>query len=318
VQEFRVESSGYPPSSAPGTGGQVSVITKSGATLPRSVFEYCAATSSTREPLRSTRNADDSIIAKAGSASTVPKSPLKLNQFGGVDRRPVAQGPRVLLRQLRGLPARCGPNFSRGGSERRRVGDARAVDCGAAFGFLAPMRRSSPDRRTPAFDVAQWQREPARQRDAFSARLDYRINDNWSAYVRVSHDQAESRDPQDVSGRFFRSRSPDERRLQPAGHPEGRDDQRVQGRLQLRREHRESAITQAGSRTCSLNLGGSATINGIAGQGPRPARQPGRPRPREQRWQRPRRPYNPYSLTFADFGQPVAGNHYMKAGADVR
>ena len=34
--------------------------------------------------------------------------------------------------------------------------------------------------------------------------MDFKISQNWSSYVRVFHDQATSRDPQDVSGRFFK------------------------------------------------------------------------------------------------------------------
>src|SRR5215471_1908040 len=85
VQEFRVESSGYPAEFGTGTGGQVSVITKSGSNLFRgSIFEYMRRDAmDAPNYFDSLRNADGSVIAAAGSASTVPKSPLSLNQFGG-------------------------------------------------------------------------------------------------------------------------------------------------------------------------------------------------------------------------------------------
>src|SRR5262245_10041778 len=85
VQEFRVESSGYPAEFGTGTGGQVSVITKSGGNQFRgSVFEYLRRDSlDAANYFDSQRNADGSIIAEAGSAPTVPKSPLNLDQFGG-------------------------------------------------------------------------------------------------------------------------------------------------------------------------------------------------------------------------------------------
>src|SRR5580765_5867956 len=85
VQEFRVESSGSLAEFGTGTGGQVSVITKSGGNRVRgSVFEYLRNDAfDSANYFDSQRNADGSVIAAAGSAPTVPKSPLKLNQFGG-------------------------------------------------------------------------------------------------------------------------------------------------------------------------------------------------------------------------------------------
>src|SRR5678809_326760 len=81
VQEFRVESSGYPAEFGTGTGGQVSVITKSGTNkFHGSLFEYLRNDRfDAANYFDSQRNADGSVIAAAGSASTIPKSPLKLN-----------------------------------------------------------------------------------------------------------------------------------------------------------------------------------------------------------------------------------------------
>src|SRR5678809_1089336 len=85
VQEFRVESSGYPAEFGTGTGGQVSVITKSGGNqFHGSVFEYLRNDRlDAANYFDSQRRSDGSVIVAAGSAATVPKSPLKLNQFGG-------------------------------------------------------------------------------------------------------------------------------------------------------------------------------------------------------------------------------------------
>src|SRR5499426_3036148 len=85
VQEFRVESSGYPAEFGTGTGGQISVITKSGGNLFHgSIFEYLRSDRlDAPNYFDSTRNLNGSVAVKAGSSPTVPKSPLKLNQFGG-------------------------------------------------------------------------------------------------------------------------------------------------------------------------------------------------------------------------------------------
>src|SRR4051794_3040061 len=68
IQEFRVESSNYPAEFGTGTGGQVSVVTKSGGNrVSGSIFEYL------RNDALDARNFFDGNT----------KSPLRLNQFGG-------------------------------------------------------------------------------------------------------------------------------------------------------------------------------------------------------------------------------------------
>ena len=79
VQEFRVESNNYPAEYGTGTGGQVSVITKSGGNMVHgSGFEY----------LRSDKfDAPNYFDTAAG----LPKSALKQNQFGGSFGGPLAR-----------------------------------------------------------------------------------------------------------------------------------------------------------------------------------------------------------------------------------
>ena len=69
VQEFRVESSNYPAEFGTGTGGQISVITKSGGNeFHGALFEFL-------ERRVDAPNFFDNIIGQ--------KAPLRLNQFGG-------------------------------------------------------------------------------------------------------------------------------------------------------------------------------------------------------------------------------------------
>src|SRR5262249_14145789 len=76
VQEFRVESSSYPAEYGTGTGGQVSVVTKSGGNrFHGSAFEYL------RNDKLDSRNWFDRDI----------KSPLRLNQFGASLGGPIAK-----------------------------------------------------------------------------------------------------------------------------------------------------------------------------------------------------------------------------------
>ncbi len=128
VQEFRVESNNYPAEYGTGTGGQISVVTKSGANaFHGAMFEYFRSDKlDASNYFDKQRNTDGSVIADLG------KSPLKQNQFGGSIRRPDRQGSRLLLRQLRGLPPRRWLELHRGRAERGGVGDGRPGDCGLA------------------------------------------------------------------------------------------------------------------------------------------------------------------------------------------
>src|SRR5262249_2253544 len=83
---------------------------------------------------------------------------------------------------------------------------ARAVPVVATLrpGFTAPDAHILPNASTNAdFDIYQWQANQHVSENSFGLRLDVKVSDNWSMYGRVFHDQATSRDPQDVSGRFF-------------------------------------------------------------------------------------------------------------------
>jgi hypothetical protein len=97
VQEFRVDSSNYPAEYGTGTGGQISVITKSGSnSFHGSVFEYL-------------RN---SYFDARNYFNTKPSSqaPLRLNQFGGSIGGPIIKdklfffGSTETLRQRISVP----------------------------------------------------------------------------------------------------------------------------------------------------------------------------------------------------------------------
>ena len=136
VQEFRVESSGYPAEFGTGTGGQVSVITKSGGNdVPRRrCSSTCAARSSTR---RTTSTRPPGLPKVAAEAEPVRR----------LGRRPDRQGQGLLLRQLRRLPAERRHQLRRGGAERRRLGARRARHRGLRPGFSRPARSFCRARR---------------------------------------------------------------------------------------------------------------------------------------------------------------------------
>src|SRR5438132_3135920 len=97
VQEFRVESSNYPAEFGTGTGGQISVVTKSGGTkFHGSVFEYL------RNDRLDAANFFDNVIGK--------KSPLRLNQFGGSIGGPMIGKKTFFFFSYEGYRLRAGVN----------------------------------------------------------------------------------------------------------------------------------------------------------------------------------------------------------------
>ena len=117
VQEFRVESSNYPAEYGTGTGGQITVVSKSGT-------NRCTAR-------RSSTTASDNFDSP--NYFDIAKSPLEPEPVRRLGRPAAQEGPHVPLRQLRGLPPRVGRQHRRSGAERAGVGRApfrRCCRCG--------------------------------------------------------------------------------------------------------------------------------------------------------------------------------------------
>ena len=96
VQEFRVESSNYPAEFGTGTGGQISVVTKSGSNeFHGSLFHYL------RNDALDARNFFDRESA----------SPLRLNQFGGSLGGPIRRDKLFFFASYEGLRQRAYQNL---------------------------------------------------------------------------------------------------------------------------------------------------------------------------------------------------------------
>jgi hypothetical protein len=322
VQEFRVESSGYPAEFGTGTGGQVSVITKSGGNdFHGSIFEYLRNDRlDAANYFDSQRAADGSVIAEAGSAPTVPKSPLRQNQFGGSFGGPIAQNRAFFFGSYEGYRLTAGKNLIQGAPSAFGWSQAVPAVAGLRSVFTAPdahiLTGTSTD---PLIDIYQWQGKQEVTENSFSARLDYRFNDNWSSFVRVFHDQAKSYNPEDVSGRrFVMTINPTNAIYNLQGILGG-------GMINEFKfgyngaPSTEGAETAAGLENISISLTGVAVNSGIAGQSNSSTlASPGGLVRVNSAGSGRGAPYNPYSLTFADSLTKVQGNHFMKAGADVR
>jgi hypothetical protein len=191
VQEFRVESSAYPAEFGTGAGGQVNVVTKSGSNnVHGDVFEYV-------------RNDRFDAANFFDNYAGLPKSVLRLNQFGGSLGGPVAANKAFFFGSYEGYRLKAGTNLVE--AVPSAAAWARAVPAIAALqpGFLMPAAVILPGKSTnPDFDIAQFQNPDDIREDAFSGRIDLKFADRWSSYLRVFHDQGTSNQAQSVSGRF--------------------------------------------------------------------------------------------------------------------
>ena len=320
VQEFRVESSSYPAEYGTGTGGQVSVITKSGGNSYRgSIFEYLRNDAlDARNYFDSTRKDDGTVIDE------LPKSLLAQNQFGGSFGGPIMKNKAFFFGSYEGYVLNAGTNAIEAAPSAAAW--ARAVPAVAALrpGFVDPqavlLEGKSKD---PNFDIYQLQAEQKVREHALSGRVDLRLTNNWSSYVRVFHDQGKSDQFEGISGRVVAIRA------NPANAVVN-----VQGILsggtindfKFGYNAAPTSITGAAPvingidfGLLAINLSGSIANTGIAGQGASSGIViPGGLVRANSATNGHASPYDPYSLTFADTISRVAGNHLFKAGADVR
>lgn len=180
VAEFRVESSNYPAEFGTGTAGQISVVTKSGGNaFHGGLFEYL------RNNALDARNFFDGAN----------KSPLRLNQYGGSVGGPIMKDKLFFFVAQESLRQRAGVNLV--GTVPSAAARARAVASIQPLlaGYPAGTPTSNQD-----LDLARLSTGIVQDEYFGSMRLDYRINDNFNAYLRYNRDQGYLASPLDVSG----------------------------------------------------------------------------------------------------------------------
>ena len=320
VQEFRVESNNYPAEYVTGTGGQVSVITKSGANFFHgSLFEYL------RNDALDARNYFDYTRNSNGSVqSELPKSLLEQNQFGGSIGGPLVRDKAFFFGSYEGYRLNAGFNAVEGVPSAAAW--ARAVPAVAALrgGFMDPSAIILAGKSTNAdFDIAQLQGLQKVREHSFSGRLDFRLSDKWSAYVRAFHDEGTSDQPEGVSGRVVHIV---DNPTNAIFNLQGVLSDRTVNEFKVGYNAAPSNIIGQAPvvggvdfNNLAINLSGSVANTGIAGQGSSSGIVvPGGLVRANSATNGHAQPYDPYSLTFADALTYIRGNHYTKFGAESR
>jgi hypothetical protein len=320
VQEFRVESSAYPAEFGTGSGGQVSVITKSGANLFHgSAFEYLR-----RDGLDS-RNYFDYVRNSNGSVqSDLPKSLLKQDQYGGSLGGPLVKDRAFFFGSFEAYRLDAGINIIE--AVPSDFAWARAVPAIAALrpGFLAPTAFIATKAAAGQdLDTAQIQTPQTVRETSFSGRLDLKYNSKWSSYIRFFGDRGTSDQPNNVAGQVIRT----------VANP-------VNGIFNLQgivsnSTTNEFKIGYNGAPTNVLglaptvngydfstfiiNTSGSVANSGIAGQGASSGLTVPGGLVRANSAQNGRaQPYDPYTLSFIDALSTIHGSHFVKIGGEYR
>ena len=315
VQEFRVDSNNFPAEYGTGTGGQISVVTKSGGNqFHGSGFEYL------RNDKLDAANFFDNIVGQ--------KSPLKLNQFGGSLGGPLVKEKLFFFGSYEGYRLRAGLN-----SVEAVPGDAAricaVVTCNASQVAFLPAFRSpqaaiiSRGTGSNLFDVAQVQDNAVVNENAYSARFDYKVNPANSAYFRFFRDEGENVQPEGVTGRrAFVEAVPQNAvaALQTVFSPTVLNEfklgynaakTRINGQAPTVGGLDLSAITlNISGNTANFNLPGQGTSAGTATPG-------GLVRANSATNGRGQ-PYTPYSVSLIDNLNYTRGSHNFRLGGEFR
>ena len=319
VQEFRVESSAYPAEYGTGSGGQVSVITKSGSNAVHgAAFEYLRRDAlDAPNYFDATRRADGSVIQELG------KSALKQDQFGGSIGGPIARDRAFFFGSFERYRLNAGINIVE--AVPSAAAWSRAVPSIAPLrpNFVAPGaiildgKSSNPD-----FDIAQLQTPQIVTETAASARVDLRLTQKWSSYVRVFHDQGRSDAPDSVSGRVVHTEAnPSNAVLNLQGILSDRTTNEFKFGYNAAPTRIAGVLPATGVdlSASTINLTGAVANNGIAGQGASSGITIPGGLIRSNSAQNGRgQPYDPYTLSFIDSLSSLRGNHFIKTGGEVR
>jgi hypothetical protein len=321
VQEFRVDSNNFPAEFGTGTGGQVSVVTKSGSNaFHGSLFEYL------RNDALDAPNFFDNVIGQ--------KAPLRLNQFGGSIGGPIVTDKLFFFFSYEGYRLRAGVNAIEAvpGSVNRLCAaplGTGSINCNATSVSLLPAFRSpdaaiiSTGSGTNLFDVAQLQANSSVNENSTALRLDYKLNAKHSAYFRFFRDQGTNEQPEGVTGRrVFIKAVPQngivavQSLLTPTLLNEFKFGYngaytRING----------VAPTVAGFDLSSLviNISGNTANFALPGQGTSAGTAtPGGLVRANSATNGRGQPYTPYSLSFVDSVNWTNGNHNVKFGGEAR
>jgi hypothetical protein len=305
IQEFRVDSSNYPAEYGTGTGGQISVITKSGSNeWHGSLFEYL------RNDYFDARN-----FFAHGSVDK-----LRLNQFGGSAGGKIIDNKLFFFANYEGLRQRTASPFV----ETTLSAAARTQ----AVPSIQPLLLSAfpigqIPTSNPLLDVVTVNGPGIVDEDYGGIRFDYHINDRYRLYVRYFRDQGVSSQTQNSTlSQYIQNVVPQNgvisfiQVLTPRVLNETKFGVNAVKERVLGQPGPSPGVDLTG---VTLNLTGSVALSGIAGQtGNAAIATPTGLIRLSSAFNGRGAPYTNYSLSGIDNVSITQGNHNMKFGAEIR
>jgi hypothetical protein len=327
VQEFRVDSSNFPAEFGTGTGGQVSVVTKSGGNkFHGSAFEYL------RRDSLDARNFFDGAT----------KSKLQLDQFGGSIGGPIIKDKLFFFGSYEQYRGRFGLNFLEA-APSMSLAQPGAIIPGSISptnptgtlvnpaiqpfiaAFRSPGAQVVPGFSANGFELLQLNSLEEVNEKAFAARFDYQANTRNKVYFRFFRDEGKDISPEGVSGRVVTIQAVPQNGVAGIQSILNTDGTLINefkvGYNGARTRINGSAPTVAGLdfSAIALNISGSVAFTGIAGQGQSSGVSiPGGLVRANSATNGRGQPYTPYSLGFIDSLNWIKGDHNFKFGGEVR
>ncbi|HUR96624.1 MAG TPA: carboxypeptidase regulatory-like domain-containing protein, partial [Pyrinomonadaceae bacterium] len=322
VQEFKVDSNNFPAEFGTGTGGQVSVVTKSGTDeFHGSLFEYV------RNDAFDARNFFDNI------QSGIPKSTLRLNQFGGSIGGPIIKRKLFFFASYEGYRVRSGLNFVEA-APSLSLAQPGALIPGTSTpvnpliqpyiaAFRSPNAVTLAGSQIAGFDIVQLQDTAKVNEDAYAVRFDYSLNTKNSLYFRFFRDNGSDISPEGVSGRVVSIEAEPQNGVfgwQHVVNQEIVNDFRLgYNGARTRINGQAPTVNGLDFSALTLNIAGSVAISGIAGQGTSSGISiPGGLVRANSATNGRGQPYTPYSISFLDSVSWTRGSHNIKFGGEVR
>lgn len=325
VQEFRVDSSNFPAEFGTGTGGQISVVTKSGGNqFHGSGFEYL------RRAGLDSRNFFDNVSAG------IAKSALSLDQFGGSVGGPIIKNKLFFFGSYERYRGRFGLNFVEAAPSLSLAAPGALIPGTNTpvnpliqpfiTGFRSSRAVTIPGgSATTGFDIVQLQDLERTDEKAYAARFDYQVNQLNKLYFRFFRDEGDDIAPEGVSGRSVTIKAVPQNGVVGLQSILRKDGSLINefkvGYNGARTRINGSAPTVNGLdfTNLTLNISGSVANTGIAGQGTSSGISiPGGLVRANSATNGRGQPYTPYSIGFIDSLSWVRGNHNFKFGGEIR
>ncbi len=325
VQEFRVDSSNFPAEFGTGTGGQISVVTKSGGNkFHGSAFEYI------RRDGLDARNYFDNI------SPGIEKSKLTLDQFGGSIGGPIIKDKLFFFGSYERYRGRFGLNFVEAAPKLSLAlpgalipGTNTPVNPAIQpyiTAFRSPNAVVIPGGTTSSsFDILQLQALERTDEKAYAARFDYQMNQSNKLYFRYFRDEGTDISPEGISGRVVTITAVPQNAvlgfqsiLNKAGTLINEFKVGYNG-ARTRINGTAPTVNGLDFSAITLNISGSVANTGIAGQGASSGISiPGGLVRANSATNGRGQPYTPYSLGFIDSLNWIRGDHNFKFGGELR